>query len=220
MAISAFTLDDVAGAFTLDRAADVYSGRMPQHSESRVVPYDPDRMFAIVADVEHYPEFLPWVISLRALSRAVDAGKTIVIAEMQVGFHYLRERYTSRIVMDPSARTIDVRQVQGVFRELENRWRFTPEGFSLLLEEFEQLTPAGMDPVQWKAELKEIGDKLTVTCRAMDPTSTEETIKKAHAADVVEGEEHAKPATATEPEAPPPPAEPDEEDAFGAGILD
>jgi coenzyme Q-binding protein COQ10 len=128
MATRAFTLDDVTGAFTLDRAADVYSGRMPQHSESRVVPYDPDRMFAIVADVEHYPEFLPWVISLRVLSRAVDAGKVIVIAEMQVGFHYLRERYTSRIVMDPSARTIDVRQVQGVFRELENRWRFTPEG--------------------------------------------------------------------------------------------
>ncbi|HJZ56742.1 MAG TPA: DEAD/DEAH box helicase, partial [Gemmataceae bacterium] len=60
----------------------------------------------------------------------------------------------------------------------------------LLLEEFEQLTPPGIDPADWKADLKEIADKLTETCRAVDPTSTEETIKKAHAADVVEGEEH------------------------------
>lgn len=90
----------------------------------------------------------------------------------------------------------------------------------LLTEEFEQLTPPGMDEKDWKAELKEITDKLTEICRAVDPTSTEETIKKAHAADVVEGEEHAKVATETQPEQPPPSAEPEEEDAFGAGIVD
>jgi len=54
----------------------------------------------------------------------------------------------------------------------------------------------------------------------VDPTSTEETIKKAHAADVVEGEEHAQAISATVPGEPPKPAEPEEEDAFGAGILD
>lgn len=85
-------------------------------------------MFGIVADVEKYPEFLPWVTSLRVLSRAKDEGKEIVIAEMYVGFHRLRERYTSRIVLDPVARRIDVAQVRGVFRALENCWRFTPEG--------------------------------------------------------------------------------------------
>jgi hypothetical protein len=90
----------------------------------------------------------------------------------------------------------------------------------LLTEEFEQLTPPGIEPAVWKADLKEIADKLTEICRAVDPTSTEETIKKAHAADVVEGEEHAKAVAATAPEAPPPSAEPDEEDAFGAGIVD
>jgi hypothetical protein len=90
----------------------------------------------------------------------------------------------------------------------------------LLTEEFEQLTPPGVEAETWKAELKEIADKLTDICRAVDPTSTEEAIKKAHAADVVEGEEHAKAVTATAPEPPPPPTglAPEEEDAFGAGI--
>src|SRR5436305_15346617 len=105
--------------------ASVYNGGMPQHSESRLVPYDADLMFAVVADVERYPEFLPWVSSLRVLSRVKEEGADIVIAEMQVGFSYLRERYTSRIVMDPVARRIDVRQAQGLFCDFENCSRFT-----------------------------------------------------------------------------------------------
>jgi superfamily II DNA/RNA helicase len=90
----------------------------------------------------------------------------------------------------------------------------------LLTEEFEQLTPPGVDPAAWRADLKDIADQLTATCRAVDPNSTEATIKSAHAADVVEGEDHAETATVTEP--PPPEAglTPEEEDTFGAGILD
>ena len=92
--------------------------------------------------------------------------------------------------------------------------------FILLVEEFEQLTPPGIDPAQWQAELRELVDRLTETCRAVDPTSTEETIKKAHAADVVEGEEHARTVVADAVGQPPPPAEPDEDNAFSAGIVD
>lgn len=85
--------------------------------------------------------------------------------------------------------------------------------FILLLEEFLQLTPPGVDPQQWQVDLRDMGDKLTEACRKVDPTSTEETIKKAHAGDVVEGEDHAKPVTAAEIAAQP-------ETAFGEGILD
>jgi hypothetical protein len=82
----------------------------------------------------------------------------------------------------------------------------------LLLEEFEQLTPPGADPEQWKADLKELKDKLTETCRAVDPNSTDSAIKKAHGADVVEGEDHAAvQAKVTVEEA--------VEDAFAEGIL-
>jgi coenzyme Q-binding protein COQ10 len=51
-----------------------------------------------------------------------------LVAEMQGGLHRFRERYTSRIVANPKKRCIDVAQVKGVFRELENHWRFTTEG--------------------------------------------------------------------------------------------
>jgi hypothetical protein len=85
----------------------------------------------------------------------------------------------------------------------------------LLTEEFAQLTPPGTDSATWQADLKDIADRLTEACRSVDPTSTEETIKKAHAvADVVEGEDHARTVSVV---GEPPAASAD--DAFGAGIL-
>jgi coenzyme Q-binding protein COQ10 len=101
---------------------------MTAHTESRVVPYSADLMFAIVADVERYPEFVPWTVSLRVLKREPFGEGEVLTAETVVGFRALRERYKSRVVLDPKARTVDVTQVDGVFRELENHWRFTPEG--------------------------------------------------------------------------------------------
>jgi len=51
----------------------------------------------------------------------------------------------------------------------------------LMTEEFGQLTPAGVEPQQWQADMKAIADALTKTCEQVDPTSTEETIRKAQA---------------------------------------
>jgi coenzyme Q-binding protein COQ10 len=107
---------------------------MPSHSESRVVPYTADLMFAIVADVERYPEFVPWCSALRILKRTVDGDVTTLLTETTVGFRTVRERYTSRAVIDPKARAIDVTQVDGLFRKLENHWRFTPMGESCRVE--------------------------------------------------------------------------------------
>ncbi len=109
---------------------------MTDHSESRIVPYTADLMYKIVADIERYPEFLPWVAALRVLSR----DEKQLIAEMAVGYGPFRERYTSRVSLDPAARTIDVVAIKGPFRRLENHWRFTPEGdgcridFSIVFE--------------------------------------------------------------------------------------
>ncbi len=109
---------------------------MISHHETRIVPYPAELMYAVVSDVEKYPQFLPWVVALRVLSRR-DNGLT---AEMAVGYGGLRERYTSDVRLDPAARAIDVVQIKGPFKTLENHWRFTPKGegceveFSILFE--------------------------------------------------------------------------------------
>jgi coenzyme Q-binding protein COQ10 len=94
------------------------------HHETRSVPYAAGLMYAVVSDVEKYPEFLPWVVALRVLSRHAD-GMT---AEMAVGYGGLRERYTSDVALDPAQHRIDVVQTKGPFKTLENHWRFTPKG--------------------------------------------------------------------------------------------
>jgi coenzyme Q-binding protein COQ10 len=101
---------------------------MTTHSETRYVPYTADLMYRVVADIEQYPKFLPWVVALRVLSREHDESREIVGAEMAVGYGALREKYTSRVILDPEACSIDVVQTSGPFRVLENHWRFTPEG--------------------------------------------------------------------------------------------
>jgi len=82
-------------------------------------------MYSVVADVEKYPEFLPWVTGLRIIRRMSDH---VFDSEMRVGFSGLNESYISRVTLDPTRRTIDVVQIDGPFRSLENHWRFVPHG--------------------------------------------------------------------------------------------
>lgn len=83
-------------------------------------------MFQVVADVEQYPKFLPWCVALRVLSREHVKNRDVLSAEMAVGYGALRERYTSRVILDHAARAIDVTQTSGPFKQLENHWHFTP----------------------------------------------------------------------------------------------
>src|SRR5262249_40557410 len=91
-------------------------------------------MFQVVADIEQYPKFLPWVVALRVLSREHLAKPEVVTAEMAVGYGAFREKYTSRVELNPTARAIDVTQTSGPFKVLENHWRFAPEGMGSRVE--------------------------------------------------------------------------------------
>ena len=83
-------------------------------------------MFALVADVERYPEFLPMCEALTVRSRRERDGVTLLVAEMTVGYKALRETFTSQVVLKPADSRIDVKYVDGPFRYLTNRWRFEP----------------------------------------------------------------------------------------------
>ncbi len=95
---------------------------MPKHSETRHLPYTPEQMFDLVADVARYPEFLPWVSAMRV--RSDTPGETV--ADMIVGFKGLRETFTSRVTKDRPG-SIDVEYLDGPLKYLRNNWRFRPE---------------------------------------------------------------------------------------------
>jgi coenzyme Q-binding protein COQ10 len=92
---------------------------MPRHSETRHLPYTPEQLFDLVADVARYDEFLPWVVAVRVRSSS-DAE---TVADLVVGFNAFKERFTSRVrKQKPAAITVDY--IEGPLKYLHNEWRF------------------------------------------------------------------------------------------------
>ena len=92
---------------------------MPRHSETRILPYTPEQLFDLVADVGRYQEFLPWVAATRVRSNS----DTEMVADLVVGFKALKETFTSRVALD-RPQTIDVDYVEGPLKRLHNGWQF------------------------------------------------------------------------------------------------
>jgi len=99
---------------------------MPLHQETRILPYTAEQMYAVVADIERYPEFLPWCAQVTIRKREMESHVEVVTAAMRITFGALHERYVSRVRLDRGARTIEARHVEGPFQRLDTRWRFVP----------------------------------------------------------------------------------------------
>jgi coenzyme Q-binding protein COQ10 len=95
---------------------------MATHAERRRLPYTAEQLFELVADVERYPEFLPWCVGARIRERK----PTEIVADLIIGYRMIRERFTSRVVLDRPKR-IDVAYSEGPFRYLNNHWTFLPQ---------------------------------------------------------------------------------------------
>ena len=96
---------------------------MPRHSETRKLPYAPEQLFDLVADVRRYREFLPWVAAIRVRTESDDE----TIADLVVGFKALRETFTSRVEKRRPDEIV-VSYVDGPLKHLHNSWRFRPDG--------------------------------------------------------------------------------------------
>lgn len=99
-----------------------------RHALTRRLPYTPGQLFDLVADVERYPEFVRWVSEMRAYGRREEGdGVTVTNAEARVRFSIVRERFATRVRLDPAARTIDFDLLSGPFRRLCGHWSFEPD---------------------------------------------------------------------------------------------
>jgi coenzyme Q-binding protein COQ10 len=92
---------------------------MPRHSEKRILPYTPEQLFELVADVGRYQEFLPWV----AATRIRSDNETEMVADLVVGFKALKETFTSRAYKKRPAE-IEIDYIEGPLKYLHNSWKF------------------------------------------------------------------------------------------------
>src|SRR5688572_15245927 len=96
---------------------------MPRHTETRRLPYTPDQLFDLVADVSRYPEFLPWVAAVRVRTDS----ETDMVADLVVGFRALKETFTSK-AHKRRPDEIEIDYIEGPLKYLHNSWKFRPDG--------------------------------------------------------------------------------------------
>jgi coenzyme Q-binding protein COQ10 len=101
---------------------------MPQFQTKRPANHSAEEMFALVADVERYPQFLPLCEGLTVKNRKERDGRTLLIADMSVGYKAIRETFTTQVFLKPDERVIEVQYIDGPFKYLNNTWRFTDTG--------------------------------------------------------------------------------------------
>ena len=97
---------------------------MSTHAEKRPLPYTPEQLFDLVADVEKYPEFLPWCVGARVRSN----DGTLIVADLVIGYKVFRERFGSRVTLFPDALKIETEYLDGPFRYMRSHWAFRPDG--------------------------------------------------------------------------------------------
>ncbi|WOI54804.1 type II toxin-antitoxin system RatA family toxin [Parvularcula sp. LCG005] len=107
---------------------------MRSHHERTIVPFEPGEMFDLVANVEDYPRFIPWVEALRVREREGTREEGVVTADMVVGFKMFRESFRSRVTLNKPDGTIDVDYVRGPLKTLINRWRFEPHAEGCVID--------------------------------------------------------------------------------------
>jgi coenzyme Q-binding protein COQ10 len=101
---------------------------VPSFRSERRVRHRAEQMFDLVADVERYPEFVPLCRSLTVRSRRPGGeGRETLIADMSIGYKMIRERFTSRVVLDKPRLRVVVEYIDGPFSHMENIWTFRDE---------------------------------------------------------------------------------------------
>ena len=108
---------------------------MRRHTVTKVLPFQPDHLFGMFGDVERYPEFVPWLTSMRTWNaQQLELGVTTVDAEAGVGISIFRERFSTRVIRDPNNRQITVNLISGPFRVLKNQWLFREHALGTRIE--------------------------------------------------------------------------------------
>lgn len=93
---------------------------MPQHQETRILPYTPQQLFDLVLDIDQYPDFLPWC----SYARVFEVGADYKKADLSIGYKIFQETFTSDVRFTAPS-DIQVKYIKGPFKYLNNNWKFT-----------------------------------------------------------------------------------------------
>ena len=101
---------------------------MPTASIKKEIPCTKDKLIKMVLDIEKYPEFVPWCRGGK-IHTNIDKGKTVEItADLTIGKSFFNETYKSFVIYEKSSNLIQVTNMDGPLKHLENKWYFKEKG--------------------------------------------------------------------------------------------
>jgi len=101
---------------------------MPSASIRKEIPCSKENLIKMVLDIERYPEFVPWCINGKVHSKKEKDDKIEIIADLTIGKSFFNETYKSYVIYDKSSNSINVSNIEGPLKHLENEWIFKNKG--------------------------------------------------------------------------------------------
>tara|TARA_B100000073_G_C23681909_1_gene552879 strand:+ start:347 stop:790 length:444 start_codon:yes stop_codon:yes gene_type:complete len=97
---------------------------MPKQEERKIVSYSKEQMFNLVSDIDSYSDFLPWCNNSRVISKKLNGDKETIIADLEIGYDQFVYTYRSEVILHNDKSEIIVRNLDGPFKYLNNKWKF------------------------------------------------------------------------------------------------
>lgn len=94
---------------------------MHHFSIEKELPFNIDKLYEMVSDIESYPKFIPWCSD----AKIIEKDGNIVIADLSVCFKSFCAKYTSEVLFNDQDKKIAVESIKGPFKHLHQGWKFT-----------------------------------------------------------------------------------------------
>ena len=109
---------------------------MPKASVTRLIECKKKQLIDLVLDIEKYPQFVPFCLGSHVYERNIKGNQTLIIADLTIGKGPFKDTYKSDVKFNKITSTIEVTNIGGPLRHLENNWKFieTDNGTEILFD--------------------------------------------------------------------------------------
>ena len=97
---------------------------MPTASVKRLIECKKDQLIDLVLDIEKYPEFVPFCLGSHVYQRDNKGDQIIIVADLTIGKGPFKDTYKSDVKFNKDDSSINVTNIGGPLRHLENNWKF------------------------------------------------------------------------------------------------
>ena len=103
---------------------------MPKASVKRLIECNKEQLIDLVLDIENYPKFIPYCLDAKIYKKKEEKNLILIIADLTIGKGPFKATYKSDVRFDKDTNTIQVTNIEGPLKHLDNKWIFLEKGIS------------------------------------------------------------------------------------------